>query len=340
MFNNNTAAPLNQNMNDKENEHLIAVTEKGDIKEKKEKEYEIQSDKKIDFKIEFFLKTELILIKAHKDINGIIVFYENSFDLKYIQKVKLFLGYDSLEACLTEIFPSIDEGKVELKEEDDILIFTVLLNSKLYPKIVFELNKRQKKDSEKIEEIEHLINFTKEELEKTLEKKLDEQKKIIESQNELIGKQSEKLEKYNKILEEQSKLISSLKNIMESLSREINKPNNNVKDNNNFSYHIMRSIKGYDCFSKQYFDSINQKCPKCRNNVVNDGTRNTASDDHTGISSYVYVINRNRIVYSQDCSTNNSVRNKLDETSNIIICGNIYICQNSYCKYSFAVLEK
>ena len=102
MFKNNTAAPLNQNMNDRENEHLIAVTEKGDIKEKKEKEYEIQSDKKINFNVEFFLKAELLLIKAHKDINGIIVFYENSFDLKYIQKVKLFLGYDSIEAFFSK----------------------------------------------------------------------------------------------------------------------------------------------------------------------------------------------------------------------------------------------
>lgn len=102
----------------------------------------------------------------------------------------------------------------------------------------------------------------------------------------------------------------------------------------------MKNIKGFDCFSIDYFKSINQKCPKCKNNVSNDGTRNTASDDHTGISTYVYVVNRNRIIYSQDCSNNNSVRNNLDQEGKTVICGNIYICSNNLCKYSFVVLEK
>ena len=68
-------------------------------------------------------------------------------------------------------------------------------------------------------------------------------------------------------------------------------------------------------------------------------TKDTASDHHTGISTYVYVVNRNRIVYSRDCS-NNSVRNNLDSSSNATIYGNIYICSNNKCKYLFVVLER
>ena len=289
-----------------------------DEQEKVKKTFKIQSDKGTNFNMDFLLHSGLLVIRAYHSVDGIKIFYENHFDLSYIQKVKLLTGHDTVEACLVDIFPSIDDKKVKLKEEDGKKNLVILLNSKEYPEITFELTKKEKKDKERIEELQNSLYYTKVEIIDLINRKFVEQSNIINRQNETI---------------------SHLKNIIEKLSNEIKELKNKQKEDN-FTNHIMKNIKGFDCFSKEYFDSINQKCPKCKNGVSNSGTKDTASDDHTGISTYVYVVNRNRIVYSRDCSNNNSVRNNLDSSGNITICGNIYICSNNLCKYSFAVIER
>ena len=285
-----------------------------DENEKVEKAFEIQSDKGTNFNIEFLLKSGLLVIRAYNSVDGIKIYYENHFELSYIQKVKILMGCDTIESCLVEIFPYIDDKQVKLKEENGKLNLVILLKSKVYPEIIFELIKKDKRDTERIEELQNSLYYTKVELTELINKQFVEQSNIISKQNETI---------------------TQLKNIIENLSKEIK----NIK-NDNYTEHIMKNIKGFDCFSKEYFDSINQKCPKCKNNVSNSGTKDTASDDHTGINTYVYVVNRNRIVYSRDCSNNNSVRNNLDDSNNVTICGNIYICSNNLCKYSFVVIER
>ena len=335
--------------------------------EKVEKTFEIQSDKGTNFNIEFLLKSGLLIIRAYNSVDGIKIYYENNFELSYIQKVKLLMGYDTIESCLVDIFPYIDDKQVELKEENGKLNLVILLKSKVNPEITFELIKKDKKDTERIEELQNSLYYTKVELTELINKqfveqsniikkqneKIEQQSNIISNQNEKIEQQSNKITKQNetiaqqstkidnltRIINDQSNSIYQLKNIIESLSKEVRESNQIIKKDH-FTYHIMKTIKGFDCFSKEYFDSINRYCPKCRSCVSNSGTRNTASDDHTGISTYVYVVNRNRIVYSRDCSTNNSYRNNLDDSNNVTICGNIYICDNSRCKYSFAVLER
>ena len=182
--------------------------------EKVEKSFEIQSDKGTNFNIEFLSKSGLLIIRAYNFVNGIKIPYENHFDLSYIQKVKLLLDYDTIEGCLVEIFPNIDDKKVKLKEENGKLNLIISLKSKVYPEITFELIKKEKKDTERIEELQNSLHYTKVELTDLINKKFVEQTNIINKQNEKIEQQSNIINTQNEKIEQQSSKIDSLSRII------------------------------------------------------------------------------------------------------------------------------
>ena len=66
----------------------------------------------------------------------------------------------------------------------------------------------------------------------------------------------------------------------------------------------------------------------------------TSDDDFDTPDSYMGIGREDICIEPHYNDKNNTVRNNLAETNKVVICGNIYICQNSNCKYSFAVLEK
>ena len=68
------------------------------------------------------------------------------------------MAFNTIDDCLLEIFNILNKIKKLLKEEKDKLILIIPLNSIKYPKIIFPLYKREKSDSEKINELYDIIN--------------------------------------------------------------------------------------------------------------------------------------------------------------------------------------
>lgn len=97
------------------------------------------------FEIMISLLRNNLLIKAKKLSNSTIDFkYENHFPLQYIQKVRYFRIYDSIEECIDDIFNGIDTGNNTIKEIDEnTIILTIPLLNKKYNSISFPL-KRQR----------------------------------------------------------------------------------------------------------------------------------------------------------------------------------------------------
>ena len=83
--------------------------------------------------------------------------FQNQYSLIEIRKVKLFLAYDTIEECISEIFNFLDINKGKIIENDTQLKLIIPLNSKKYPEIIFNLFLKEKSDSEKIKELYSLI---------------------------------------------------------------------------------------------------------------------------------------------------------------------------------------
>ena len=123
--------------------------------------------------------------------------FQNKFSLLDIQKVKLFQVFDSIDECLSEIFNFIELNKGIIKVKNSLLSLIIPLNSKKYPEISFELNQKEKTDSEKIKELYNVIHKLNEE--KIKEKKENDElkKKIERLENslyfdiEILGKKEE-----------------------------------------------------------------------------------------------------------------------------------------------------
>ena len=86
--------------------------------------------------------------------------------------MKLFLAYNIIEECISEIFI----------ENDTQLNLIIPLNSKKYPEIIFNLFLKEKLDWEKIKELYSLIkkwNEEKNNQKLEIEKLINEQKELL-----------------------------------------------------------------------------------------------------------------------------------------------------------------
>ena len=124
------------------------------------KSFIVLSDKNNEYTIIFENKIKLLSISSKSNDNKFNqkFIYKNHFSLYDIQKVKFFLAYNSIDDCLLEIFNILNNKKIILKEEKDKLILIIPLNSIKYPEIIFPWYKKEKSDSEKINELYDTIN--------------------------------------------------------------------------------------------------------------------------------------------------------------------------------------
>ena len=90
--------------------------------------------------------------KTYKNLKG---YYEKSFSLEDIQKVKYFTIYDKIEECMEDIIAGINMNKNIITEENNKLKFVIPLLNKKYNSITFLLEAKSK--SLKIEEQAKLI---------------------------------------------------------------------------------------------------------------------------------------------------------------------------------------
>ena len=115
---------------------------------------ELSSDKNNSYSIEFNLNN-YIEITANQINNIIHKSYSNKYSFEEIRKAKYFLQFDNLDEILDEIKDRIDNNKIILKENDNILILNIPLPDD--QEIIFELNPIIKNNNDRLDELTDLI---------------------------------------------------------------------------------------------------------------------------------------------------------------------------------------
>ena len=111
---------------------------------------ELSSDKNNSYSIEFNLNN-YIEITANQINNIIHKSYSNKYSFEEIREAKYFLQFDNLD----EIKDRIDNNKIILKENDNILILNIPLPDD--QEIIFELNPIIKNNNDRLDELTDLI---------------------------------------------------------------------------------------------------------------------------------------------------------------------------------------
>ena len=115
---------------------------------------ELSSDKNNSYSIEFNLNN-YIEITANQINNIIHKSYSNKYSFEGIREAKYFLQFDNLVEILDEIKDRIDNNKIILKENDNILILNIPLPDD--QEIIFELNPIIKNNNDRLDELTDLI---------------------------------------------------------------------------------------------------------------------------------------------------------------------------------------
>ena len=115
---------------------------------------ELSSDKNNSYSIEFNLNN-YIEITANQINNIIHKSYSNKYSFEGIREAKYFLQFDNLDEILDEIKDRIDNNKIILKENDNILILNIPLPDD--QEIIFELNPIIKNNNDRLNELTDLI---------------------------------------------------------------------------------------------------------------------------------------------------------------------------------------
>ena len=158
------------------------------------KNYSLTSNKSNKYQINFFNRQgNNLYIKTQKEGNLTPKNYEGIFSLEKIKENQFFYIYNSLNEILDEIFPLIENGKAELKEENNILNLIINLPIKKVKEVSFILKENEKSDKNKINELYQIVS--------NLQQENCELKKI----NENLIKKIENLEKRVNLIEEINK---------------------------------------------------------------------------------------------------------------------------------------
>ena len=115
---------------------------------------ELSSDKNNSYSIEFNLNN-YIEITANQINNIIHKSYSNKYSFEGIREAKYFLQFDNLDEIFDEIKDRIDNNKIILKENDNILILNIPLPDD--QEIIFELNPIIKNNNDRLDELTDLI---------------------------------------------------------------------------------------------------------------------------------------------------------------------------------------
>ena len=180
------------------------------------KALEIESDKKNKIEIKIIKKITNITFEAkHKNSIESNIYYSKE-TIEEIKMNKYFLMFDNLDEIYEEILNLIKTNKVCSFEENNQLIIKIpLLNTKI-KEIKIILNKKEKSDKEKIDDLYSMLNNMKSYYNKKIEK-IDELTNIIQIQNNKINELSNINQKQNNKINELNDKIENLKGIINEL---------------------------------------------------------------------------------------------------------------------------
>ena len=149
-----------------------------------QKTFKITSDKENKYIVTFKnIKSTLLLIEAEFDDENNKTFFESEFTLDKIKENKIFYFYDSIDEILEELYPLINEKKIQLIEEQGnkiIIIFELPL--KKYKSLTFLINEKKKTSDEEIDNLNNIISTKNKgikDLKSNLKKEGNENKKVL-----------------------------------------------------------------------------------------------------------------------------------------------------------------
>lgn len=144
--------------------------------------FELRNNRlEIDYKITMSVIDNELLINVNKSHYHLNKYFEKSFSLQDIQRVKYFSIYDNVEECMDDIIDGINSNNSTILEENNILILTIPIFNKKYPSISFHIDKKPKNQIIQNQNI--------------LIEKL--QKEIIDLKKEILDLRSEQMAKNN-----------------------------------------------------------------------------------------------------------------------------------------------
>ena len=149
-----------------------------------QKTFKITSDKENKYIVTFKnIKSTSLLIEAEFDDENNKTFFESEFTLDEIKENKIFYFYDSIDEILEELYPLINEKKIQLIEEQGnkiIIIFDLPL--KKYKNLKFLINEKKKTSDEEIDNLNNIISTKNKgikDLKSNLKKEGNENKRVL-----------------------------------------------------------------------------------------------------------------------------------------------------------------
>ena len=171
----------------KDNERILD-TETLEIESNQNNKIEIKITKKI---------TQIIIEGKHKNLIKPIIYYsKNTID--EIKMNKYFLIFDNLDEIYSEILNLMKNNKVYLIEEINELIIKIPLTNIKIKEIKIILNRKEKSDKERIDDLYSIIDNMK----SYYNKKIDELTNINQQQNNKINELNDKIENLKEIINE------------------------------------------------------------------------------------------------------------------------------------------
>ena len=183
---------------------------------------EIESDKNNKIEIKISKKQTHFTIEAkNKYIIEPIIYYSKK-TIEEIKMNKYFLMFDNLDEIYSEILSLMKNNKVSINEEINQLIIKIPLSNTKIKEIKIILNKKEKSDKERIDDLYSIIDNMK----SYYDKKIDELININHQQNNKIIELNNINQQQNNKINELNNKIENLKEIIEGYKNDINIPKN------------------------------------------------------------------------------------------------------------------
>ena len=118
--------------------------------------------------------------------------------------------FDTIDEIINEINLLLEKNSPSIIEESEGIILKIPLNTSKIKEITFFINKKTKNNNEKIDELYLIISHLKNQINKELLFKLNEQNEEINKLKNIFNQQNNEMNNFRKIIEEQNKKIEIL----------------------------------------------------------------------------------------------------------------------------------
>ena len=176
-----------------------------------EKKFNILTDKGHNYEI-ILKSNNLSSIKFESIVKDDLTIYNYSsiFTIEKIKENKYFLMFDTIDEIINEINLLLEKNSPSIIEESEGIILKIPLNTSKIKEITFFINKKTKNNNEKIDELYLIISHLKNQINKELLFKLNEQNDEINKLKNIVNQQNNEINNFRKIIEEQNKKIEIL----------------------------------------------------------------------------------------------------------------------------------